>query len=247
MHCGPLCHSAHCTQHSSGFWQPIHCDVSSKTFISPLAIYLSFPAVTRAHAQSAERRVWNNDVRHRPRSGGKIMWEKTNLLAPHSSHSEAEYQTKKKNMRPEGNTVFSYILNTSSKWKGAGEGRENTQEREAVRMWGRTLKEMRRWKRLLEKFPGQSGCSLVPTVDTSNDGRHISAASQCLRVKPGYECCHFVLASRSQRLHSRAALLSSCPNSRPAEISCQLWLLIRHASVWWEQHKYYFLGPVQTA
>lgn len=152
-----------------GFWQPIHHDVSTKTLISPLAIYLSFPAVTRVHAQSSERRVWNNDVRHRPRSGGKIMWEKTNLLALHSSHSEAEYQTKKKNMRPEGNTVFSYILNTSSMWKGAGEGRENTQEREAVpRMWGRTLKKMRRWKRYMHNFNhlrwllqiGQSAASL---------------------------------------------------------------------------------------
>lgn len=53
-------------------------------------------------------------------------------MALHNFHSEAEYQTKKKNMRLEGNTVFSYILNTNSVWKGAGEGRENTQEREAA-------------------------------------------------------------------------------------------------------------------
>lgn len=36
-------------------------------------------------------------------------------------------------MRLEGNTVFSYILNTNSAWKGAGQGRENTREREPDR------------------------------------------------------------------------------------------------------------------
>lgn len=242
MHCGPLCHCTYCTQ-------PIHHDVSTKSFISPLAIYLSFPAVTRVHARSSERRVWNNDVRHRPRSGGKIMWEKTNLLALHSSHSEAEYQTKKKNMRPEGNTVFSYILNTSSMWKGAGEGRENTQEREAVpRMWGRTLKKMRRWKRYMHSFNhlrwlfqiGQSAASLQ--VDISNDGRHISTASQCLRVKPGYKCCHLVPVSlfgvrgcTAERRYRVPAQTLTRPGR--AEVSCQLWLFIEHASVWWGQHK----------
>lgn len=50
------------------------------------------------------------------------MGEKTNLLARLNFHSEGEYQTKKTNMRLEENTVFSYILNTNSAWKGAGEG-----------------------------------------------------------------------------------------------------------------------------
>lgn len=53
-----------------------------------------------------------------------------NNVVLHSFHSEGEYQTKKTNMRLEGNTVFSYILNTNLVWKGAGEGRENTHERE---------------------------------------------------------------------------------------------------------------------
>lgn len=35
-------------------------------------------------------------------------------------------------MRLEGNAVFSYILNTNTVWKGAGEGRENTLESEPV-------------------------------------------------------------------------------------------------------------------
>lgn len=45
-------------------------------------------------------------------------------LALRNFHSEAEYQSKKTNTSPEENTVFSYILNTKSAWKGAGEGEE---------------------------------------------------------------------------------------------------------------------------
>lgn len=125
------------------FHNPLAMKYRQGPLISPSAVYLSFPAIIMtACTKQGERSVWNNDVRHRRWSGGKIMWEKTNLLALHNFHSEAEYQTKKKNMRLEGNTVFSYILNTNSVWKGAGEGRENTQEREAAGgMWGRTLKE----------------------------------------------------------------------------------------------------------
>lgn len=80
----------------------------------------------KAKGEMAGTMMWEAD----DKAGGIIMWEKTNLLALHNFHSEAEYRTKKTNMRLEGNTVFSYILNTNSAWKGAGEGRENTQEGE---------------------------------------------------------------------------------------------------------------------
>lgn len=65
--------------------------------------------------------------------GGIIIGAKINLLAQPNFHSEGKYQTKKTNMRLERNTVFSYILNTNSVWKGAGEGRENTHERDSDR------------------------------------------------------------------------------------------------------------------
>lgn len=61
------------------------------------------------------------------------MGEKTNLWSLHNFRSEAEYQIEKPNVRLEGNTVFSYILNTNLARKGAGEGRENAHERESDR------------------------------------------------------------------------------------------------------------------
>lgn len=60
-------------------------------------------------------------------------------LALRNFHSEAEYQSKKTNTSREENTVFSYILNTKSAWKGAGEGEERGGEGRETHTGGGSL------------------------------------------------------------------------------------------------------------
>lgn len=76
---------------------------------------------------------WKNNVRE-----NKSFWRCIALIL----RLNTKLRRKTRYMSLQGNTVFSCLVNTDVAWKGAGKGRENTQERRATRrMRGRTLKE----------------------------------------------------------------------------------------------------------